>query len=287
MSSNLALLVATLCLVGCGGPSGSGLAMHDLAGFSIGVDVDTETRAVTDNLTSRGFVLGSSQSGDGYRAFDASHPDGRTLVRVITQVGIAIALDVPTHERDDAVRLRVVAGITDLVVTRIDSAWDRECSALLRPEPDGRVKGVPIELDYFGEGACVEEIRDLDEDGHPEMLTRSFAERAFGDGVPEVPGVLVAREGGYRRAGPGDCEVFWNGEEARRRSEADEARRALDVPRVLRLAVELALVVRGRGGAMAAQVTAFDGAIAGLVLSAEEARGALEAREHIADGWPE
>jgi len=261
--------------------------MHDLAAFTIGVDVDTETRAVTDNLTSRGFVLGSSQSGEGYRAFGASHPDGRTLVRVVTRVGIALALDVPVHERDDAIRLRTVAGISDLVVTRVDSALDRECSALLRPAPDGRVKGVPIELDYFGDGACVEEIRDLDEDGHPELLTRLFAERAFGDGVPEVPGVLVAHDGGYRRAGPEDCQVFWDGEEARRRSETDEARRALDVPRALRIAAELALLARGRHGSMTAQVMAFDAAMAGLVLSPEEARGAGEARRYIADGWPE
>jgi hypothetical protein len=67
----------------------------------------------------------------------------------------------------------------------------------------------------------------------------------------------------------------------------EEARRRVDVEAAYRRAVELAALARERGASTNRQVTAFDEALSGLVLSEAQARGIAAARAHIADGWPQ
>jgi hypothetical protein len=91
---------------------------------------------------------------------------------------------------------------------------------------------------------------------------------------------------GFRRlAGPA-ARRFHRAEARARERGLEAARAGLDVELAYRLAVERALSVRERGGAMPAQVAAYDDALLGLVLTEPQARGVAEARARIAAGWP-
>jgi hypothetical protein len=283
----LTSVVIVVCMA-CGARGENPAIAHDLAVIGTGVDPRAEAEAVRSGLTNVGYVIGTEISGAGYVAFDARRSaDGVTAVRILTSRGIAVALDVPVGEAAEAVTLRRVEGIDDLVVARADPESARDCLVLLRVEEDGRVVQVPIELGRFGTGVCVEDARDVGGDEAIELLTHiRFYALARGE-TPSIPAVLERRGEGYSPAPPSAHRAFWEGEERRVREALVSARRAFDGETAYARAVELAALERERGGTGARQVRVFDEALVGLVLSEDLARGVAAARQHIVDGWPE
>jgi hypothetical protein len=274
--------------LGCGGEQQNPAIAHDIATLGSRVDPSREARTVAAGLERGGWTIGEELSGDGYVAFDAvREDDGRTAVRVITGRGIAAALEVPLTEAAQAISLRRVEGIEDLIVARLDPTHERTCLVLLRVQEDGRVTQVPLELGRFGEEACVEDVVDADGDGAPELMTRVRLYGLSRGETPTVAALLAERPPGYSPAPPSAYGGFWESEEARVRGALEEARRRLDVEATYRRAVELAALARERGASTNRQVTAFDEALSGLVLTEAQARGVAAARAHIANGWPE
>lgn len=283
----LALTSVLLAWSGCGSGPESTTTAYDIASLRPGVDPQIEAREVAIGLERSGFVVGEPSEGDRFVAFAAVHPDGRTAIRVITRRGIGAALDVPFGEREQAISLRVVDGLEELVVARVDPAHVRVCLALLRVESDGRVTQVPLELGRFGADACVEEVADVGADDAPELLTRLRIHTLSRGETPTVVAILTARGGGYSPAPPSAYVTYWAAERGRITEALEEARRDLDVERAYRYGVELAAITRESGGSTSRQLTAFDEALSGLVLDEAQARGVAAARAHIADGWPD
>ncbi len=275
-------------VLGCGGEAQNAAIAHDIATFRAGVDPRTEAAEVRAGLAESGWTIGEELEGEGWVAFDARRPDdGRTAIRVITERGIAAALEVPETEVAQAISLRRAEGVDALIVARADPAQERTCLVLLRVESDGRVTQVPLELGRFGVDACVEEVVDVDGDGEPELVTRVRLYALSRGRTPTVAALLARRPPGYSPASPSAYGAYWAAEEARVREELVAARRGLDVEGAYRAAVELAAMARERGLSTNRQVRAFDEALSGLVLSEAQARGVAAARAHIAGGWPE
>jgi len=284
----VSLVAVFIALAGCGGEQENAAITHDLGVLGGGVDPGIEAEAVATGLERSGYVIGTELEGQGWVAFDATHDrDGRTAIRVITRRGMAVVLDVPESERERGIALRRVTGIAELVVARADPAHDRECLVLLRVEDDGRVSQVPLELGRFGADACVEAIQDVGSDERPELLTRIRADALSRGEVPTVTAVLEVRGEGYSPAPPNAFRAFWETEEGRIREALADARSRLDIELAYRSAVELAVMARETGGSDERQLSAFDEALRGLVLTEAQARGVAAARTHVADGWPE
>jgi len=246
----LALCSALAC--GCGGaptlrPDGSEL-------LTVGVD----PVAVIDEATSRLASLpcrprwGSRTPRFATAAFGAAV--GRGARRVGTGGGVGLAIDATL---DEAATLSLdprtgtdldADGAGDVVIVRAEPA--RACFALANVDPEGVFRPIPTDARGLDPRGCIEQLVDLDHDGRVEALVPTRAS-GLGDPSPSISEPLTLREDGAFARGLWP-EGFARDEVARREAALEVAIDRGDVPTVLRLAIELAWIVRARGGDVAA-----------------------------------
>ena len=110
-----------------------------------------------------------------YSAF-AMEEGSRSLVRVVTARGVALAVDAP--EEHGRTRVGLLEGLPvdvdrdghdEVLVFADDPALDRRCIAIVRIV-EGQAREVRLDVARFGGEGCIEAIDDVDRDGIPEAL---------------------------------------------------------------------------------------------------------------------
>ncbi len=283
------------CIALCAGCGAGSQPMRIEDWVRVGVDPEQEARAVVATLVEGGYEVVERIDGEGFVAIGlARFADGRSAVRVVTRVGVAVSLD--SHESDG---FHVRHGDVSLVdVGRSDHDVDGDgrpeivvaragrtrCVAVLRIDDDGRARVVPIAAEALVPGSCASRLEDVDGDGRLEALIElAWPALALGDAVPSIRAALFS-EGGEWRASAISA-AFVEREEAERRAHLEHARQRLDVPNAQRLAVELAAIANLKGAARSAQVIRYDEALSGLVLDRRALEHVERVRDYIASGW--
>ncbi len=248
--STLALLLALAC--GCGGapelrPDGSEL-------ITVGVDPVAVIDEATSRLATHGLSPTLRVEDPRFSTASFAAEDGRSALRVATRRGVALAIDATP---EDAATLSLdprtgtdldADGAGDVVIVRTEPA--RSCFALAIVDTDGVFRPVGTDARGLDPRGCIENLVDLDHDGRVEALVPTRAP-ALGDPPPSISEPLTLREDGAFARGPWP-EGFARDELARREAVLEVAIERGDVPTALRLAIELAWIVRARGGDVAA-----------------------------------
>ena len=292
--SRLARILLSLALMGCGAPREEPLLERWIR---VGTDPEREADAVTRGLAAGGYRPTQRIAGDGYVALAFEREaDDRRAVRVITRIGVAVALDSHetdgVHTRHGAVRL-VETGARDGDVDRdgrpeVVVARDAEegtCIAVIRIAEDGRPSAPPIEIDALAPGRCASSLEDVDGDGSLEAIAElAWPAHAISEAaVPALRVALPARDGGWPA---GAMPLAYERREREARQAAlEEARSRLDVASASRLGVELAALANLAGATLAAQAQRYDQALEGMVLRRHERDAADAIRAFIATGW--
>jgi len=263
----------------------------------VGVEPAAEADAVIGGLARGGWQLSQRQDGRSFVALAFAHEQpADTAIRVITVRGIAFVLDGsnldPTGELSLAPRPSGGDadidgdGREEIIVARGDQGLGRRCLLVLRVTAPGVVVPIGAEPVRVAADECIEDLADVNGDGHPEaMVILRLYELARGP-APTVTLPLVLERDRFRPPPAVMLRRWLVSERGRRAGTLAEARRALDVERAYLIAVELAALARHAGEAVSAQLTAFDGALLGLVLSPSQARSVAAARQQIISGWP-
>lgn len=289
--------VLTSCVVvaahvlGCGGPRAP--VAYPVDAIRVGVDPRAEADAVAQGLASAGFsvtdrvdlprvtVLGLE------RASPAA-----TAVRVVTSRGVAWFADGAPDGELVAVTLLAHApgahapdldgdGEPEVVVLGRAAGDSRACAVMLRVTRDGAVTPIRVDTSALGPGVCVEDVDDVDGDGRAEAIAVArFPDAARGE-PPTVAFPLAL--GGDGVAHVCRCPAYWADVRQRLDAELASAHAAADADAACRVAVELAAVA-GRADDTAAAVAAFDGAVTGLALDAEQTELVARARELVSAG---
>lgn len=291
--------LACVALVAAAACSEPAPAVDPLAFLRVGLDARAEADAVAAGFRRRGFTELRRITGDDHVAlgFARRSPTRASAVRVVTDRGIAIALDAPNPRALDLAEVRLAEpvgpggdidadGRSEIVVELVDETRPRTCLRVLRVRPDGLVDELPIALPEAPD-ACVEQLADVGADRRPEaILVVRHHELARGE-PPSVRALRTPTSTGWLPPLPGPFRGFTDRERAAREAELSDAREALDVERAYRVAVELAALSRLAGEPTGAQLEAFDRALSGLVLEPSQARSVAHARAYIGAGWAE
>ena len=194
----LARALLSLALMGCGATSEEPLLERWVR---VGTDPEREAEAVTRGLAAGGYRATQRIAGEGFIALAfVREADDRRAVRVITRIGVAVALD--SHETDGvrtrhgAVRL-VETGASDVdgdgrpeVVVARDGE-EGTCIAVIRIAEDGRPSAPAIEADALAPGRCASSLEDVDGDGAQEAIME-LAWPALAIAPTEIPALRVA-----------------------------------------------------------------------------------------------
>jgi len=288
------MVVAAIALIaapaGCGGRRRES---PELAYLRVGVSPRAEASALARSLERGGYRLVARYDGERYSALgllDASL--GRTAVRVITRRGTAVALDAPGGEVAAVELERAPArdvdgdGTEDVIVGARERGLDRTCLVVVRVLASGEALALPTEAARVDRDACLEALEDIDGDGRLEGLAVSRW-IALARGAPPRIAVPLhpCRRAGYCAPAVGADRPYWRREAGRRRALLARARQGLDVEASYKLAIELAAIARREDAPTGAQVSAFDDAMRGLVLTPGQARSLACTRAFIAAGW--
>lgn len=262
----------------------------------VGVDPADEAGRVVRTLEAAGYQVTERTDAREFVALVLERADGRRAVRVISSRGVVVALD--SHE-PDGVRLRHGNvglihfdadrghdvdgdGRPELVLTSGDD--EPPCMTIVRIGADGRAMIASVQAEVLAPGACPTGLEDVDGDGVREVLVElRWPQLSLDEQVPAVRAPLLYEEGAWRAAGM--PPVYEQRERAWREAALEEARRAPDVPRSLRLAVELAALAHLSEAPLAAQVERFDRALDELTLTAAQAESVARIRDVIRRGW--
>ena len=258
--------------------------------LAVGVDPATEAHTLETTLATSGFRLVHEVSGAHWLAFAMTRADGSSLARIVSHPGVVVALDeAPTALAAARGVLDVLPstrdidgdGTADVVLARIER--ERTCWMIVGIDVDGNAHPLVVDMANLAADLCVEDMRDVDGNATPEVIVRV---RAHALGRMAVPSADLPLErdatGVYRRVGA--AARFVADQRAQRRARLHVARSTPDAEDVYALAVELALVSYVAGEAADVQLAAFDEAIGGVVLDADQLHAVHEARTAIAAG---
>lgn len=261
----------------------------------VGVEPEAEADALERHFVQRGARVDARVGGSGFRALSFEGPGDATAVRVITEQGVAAALDAPQRPEVSTVSLATDVpngrdldgdGRPEIVVAVRAPGAPRACLGLLRVLRDGAIREVGLDPGEALPGTCVERLRDVGGAPGPEALVVERYDRTWTGSPGEVRLPLVGRSGRWGPALASAYDEFWKDAVTRREERLERSKPREEPSRVLMLAVELAAIARLRQQDVVVQVRAFDDALEGIVLPESHAEVADCLRSHVVAGWP-
>jgi hypothetical protein len=265
-----------------------------------GVEPDAEAKAVIDAHQQRGDKLDRRVNGHDFTAVGFLDSHARPSdVRVITRRGIELSLEPdtdllkPERVRGYALLPAPIEGTQDADGDGFEELFVREehasvlCVLVFRVRDVGFVDPVKVEgAHLFGQATCPSEVEDVDHDGHAELIMEVTLQGFETREPARVRVPLWAHEHQFvLDANAPGAAAFHDDETKPRLFDLAEARRTLDLDWTLRLAIELAALSSAAGESTTAQLKAFDGALAGLVLDERHADAVRAARARIESVW--
>ncbi len=262
-----------------------------------GVEPREEAERVAAHLARAGFEETARAEVGGVIAVAMVRPTDRLhVLRVITPRGVTVALEAAPEassaETAAAMRGRLAIdprsgadldgdGRVDLLVVRSEPT--RSCWLLLAVTEAREVEALGVDTSDLDAGLCLEDLRDVNDDGTIEAIVGVRAPSLARTRIPRAELPLERDEAGtYRRVPP--AVAFLSRETARLDAALARARAEGDAEACYTLAVERALVLHAAGRSVEAQLAAFDEAVAATVWP-EGLGGALDgARLAIAAG---
>lgn len=281
---------------GCATPS-QGPFFGDEAYLHFGLDTHAEASALIKTYAEQLEPLALRLEGQHFTALGFMDRSGRsTRVRVLTVRGIQLALDVeqptPLSPKTQYALLDApIAGTQDADGDGFEDVFverrtaEGTCLLVYHVLDVGFIDPVTSSVHLFGRDFCATAMIDLDHDGRTELAV-DIELVDFPGVTPRLRVPLWAFDHRYQlRAKPGELALYVAAERTARAPELAEARHQLDATSAERLAIELAALAHILDESAQNQLAAFDGALAGLVLSASEQRAVLEARRTIYTAW--
>jgi hypothetical protein len=291
------LMWMAICLAGCASSPRQGPFYGDEKYLHFGIDPRTEAAALIKQQSDRLEPLALRIEGEHFTALGFMDRSGRaTRVRVLTERGIQLALDPePESALTTGIRYALLAppvattqdadgdGFEELFVERRDDGPN--CLLVYRVLDVGVLDAVQVDTRVFNTTLCPNAVADLDGDGRAELLV-DVALTGFEGDPPHVQVPLWAAEHRFApQANPAALARYVAAQRSARAPELAEAVRRHDFASCYRLSVELAALWHLLGRTPADQLSAFDRAMAGLVLTAPEQRAVASAREQIFVAW--
>ncbi|MEM9193018.1 MAG: hypothetical protein AAGF12_27840 [Myxococcota bacterium] len=280
------LRIGALLLVGC---AGSTEPIDYTRYFRAGVEVAEEAEAIRAGFIEHEWLLDRRLDGDGFAALVFSRT-GEYAVRVVTARGVGIAVGGEGHHQRlhveglDGTREGRVNG-RELLLGERDSTIPRTCLLRIRVDRDGGARTYAVTPMGEDPDACVEAYDDLFGDPELEALVVLRERRLSRGEVPAVPVPMVLDEEQYRLASGDRLASYCASLRTQRQEEVQVGRTRGDFDTAFRVAVELAILSRVCGGSRADQLRSFTEALAGLVLSEEQAGATAAARTLIRAGF--
>jgi hypothetical protein len=286
---------------GCA-PTPVGPFFNDQRHLRFGVDPNREAESVIASQRERGYPLAVRVLGQHFTALGFMDKGGRSnTVRVLTQRGIAVALDSrPQTLLQSAVTYALIQpevvgshdvdgdGFEEIVIEERSGA--KSCLRLYRVRDVGFVDPVGMDTRLLGQEFCADSVIDLDRDGVIELVAEldltgfvRFGANAAGPHL-QLP-LWAAQHRFVARAGSAAQKAWLAQERARREAELQRARGRLDSANSYALAIELAALAHLEGSDPATQLGAFDRALSGLMLTAEQSVATVGARARIYNEW--
>jgi hypothetical protein len=261
-----------------------------------GVDVESEAAAISATLARAGWTEVQRVVDPSFVALGFERA-GRAAVRLVTARGTMIALppvgaeeEAESYVLDERWTARDLDGDRrgDVVVGWVDEALERTCLVVVRVTRGGYVAPVRADFGGLGDHACVEDLVDVDRDGHVDAIVGvRFPELGLGPG-PAIRAPLRYDAGQFVAPPPAAMDAFAELQVLGRTSALEAARRQNAASEALRIGVELAALARLRGQTPGAQLEVFDRAIEGALGPTGDpalSRAAARARRIIAEGW--
>lgn len=282
-----------LLLAGCARDSAR--EVDPIEFLRVGVDPETEAGDLERHFAERGARVRARVSGPGFRALSFEGPGDTSAVRVVTEQGVAAALDGPrlpdiAHvslpEGEPSGRDLDGDGRPEIVVAVRAPGARQACLGLLRVLRTGAVREVGVDPGEALPGTCVERLGDVGGAPGPEALLVERYDRSWTGSPGEVLLPLVGRSGRWGPALASAYDAFWEEAVTRRKKRLELAETREQPSRVLTLAVELAAIARLRKQDVVVQVKAFDEALDGVVLPEAHAEVADCLRSQVVADWP-
>jgi hypothetical protein len=292
-----ALMLMAICLAGCASSVPRGPFYGDEKYLHFGLDPRAEADALIKQQSERFEPLALRVEGEHFTALGFMDRSGRaTRVRVLTERGIELALDPePESALTIGVRYALLApplatthdadgdGFEELFVDR--RADGANCLQVYRVLDVGLVDPVQVDAHVFNRNLCPNAVADLDADGRAELVVDVELSGFEGD-APHVRAPLWPAEHRFApQANPAALARYVAAQRSARAPELAAAVRAHDFASCYRLSVELAALWHLLGRTPADQLSAFDRAMAGLVLTVAQQRSVMAAREQIFVDW--
>lgn len=292
----LGLVLAFLAPAACAqGPSSHQAYLErELRFLRLGVDLETEERAVRQVLAQRKLSVVGQVRGPGFIALSAQSFDGRlSAVRVITGRGVVLAEDGDEEDLFVPSSLHLLRGMPTSVGEHTLVAWvrtarghDLGCATLLRVLPDGNTVAGVLDTSTFGPRACVSDLTRVDNGplsaqvAFPGLMSErtpfiqaemAFQEVPLGRPAPIVPVAKIRSQGSWLEAE----RAYW------------QASLPASAPVTDRHAVgvSLAAIAVLSGQDKDAQIAAYRQVIGRVALGSRDANLVAETLSYMRRGW--
>lgn len=282
-----------LLCVACGGTTNE----QNTPELNLGVSMDAEARAIVAALERVGYVVDARIDATRFIAIGMHRGQTQTLVRVVTSRGVAFSVEGDTAGLPATPPIRLVVpevgeerlrASSDVVVATPDAALERTCLRILSVRDDDSVRDVPLRLAGLPRDACIEELRDVDEDSTLEAIVvwRAYSLARSDTPSLRVPLARDAGTGGLSSSRVAFAQYF---DRLARQCDAviEDARQHANVERAYTRAVELAMLVLFRTQSVETALRSLTTTLSGFVLSESVARSVQDARDAISRGMTE
>lgn len=250
---------------------------------SFGLDMHEEAREVERAIEREGYMLDVRLESRAFVAFDARNAARESRVRVVTNRGLAVAIDAGPAKPLERVELYNVPRAPhspELVVRGREAGQAYDCYRIFVIDGEGRSHELRVR--ESGLDACVRRVDDLDGDGRLEVVGAESLP-SLSPLVPpaRVPVLLTAREGvlvvadGHASAAAREHLVDDE------RLALSDARARNDARQALRIGLVLARFAHHGGAPPADCVRVFDAALDALVLTEAENDARRSIREFV------
>ncbi|MFK8002404.1 MAG: hypothetical protein AB8H86_22615 [Polyangiales bacterium] len=179
------LLSLSFFVAACAGQS----ALNPAAEIHGGMDPSDAVDSALASFQAQGFVLDTREDAEGFAAFGAHHPDGRTVVRVASERGWVLAVTAPSEAHSRS-WVRLAPGTLDsdgnghleLLVTAPDVVRGVTCASMVEVVDGGAVERHVDFAAYGGEGCLVGRATE----GPPRLVAQLFYPDLSRGVVPQI-----------------------------------------------------------------------------------------------------